>query len=339
MKKVKLKQGTLAWENARATRIGSSEIFDIVKYYATDEELQNCGINSEKFREESPFTTAWALYHKMKDNGIFQRQELPPEFAVYGHVVEPYGVKVLQEGRKQKLKAGEVYASDRLITSLDISGISEDIDVRHFDYGVGEVPVGKRFVCEQKTIMPAKLKKGLPIKYILQAQYQIAMTKADFYILQLMVLENDTPYERGYISGMSKAKMNAYLKDNMTVTHLYFQNNEHLSMLIKSCLDRFFADVDNSKEPTPYIENDKQKNIIESLRANTFYNDSLVLDYNLDEYVVAKSASEKAESARKEVLQRIIETAMKNNASRFKSEDGTTASFSKSGAFLVKESK
>ena len=65
MKKAKLKQGTLAWEKAKATRIGSSEIFDIVKYYATDEELQNCGINAEDFRLEKPYTTVWALYHKI----------------------------------------------------------------------------------------------------------------------------------------------------------------------------------------------------------------------------------------------------------------------------------
>jgi hypothetical protein len=187
--------------------------------------------------------------------------------------------------------------------------------------------------------MPAKLKKGLPIKYILQAQYQIAMTNADFFILQLMVLNNDTPYERGCISSMTRKKMNAYLDENMTVTHLYFQNNEHLAMLIKSCLDRFFTDVDSSKEPTPYIVNDKVKNIIESLRANTFYNDSLVLDFELGKYIKAKAESDRTESERKAILQGIIETAMKHNASRFKSEDGTTASFDKRGAFLVKEKK
>jgi hypothetical protein len=85
--KTKLKQGTIAWEQARDTRIGSSDIFDIVKYYATDDELQNCGINAEAFREENPYTTAWALYHKMKRDGLFHREELPPELADYGHTV------------------------------------------------------------------------------------------------------------------------------------------------------------------------------------------------------------------------------------------------------------
>lgn len=192
MNKTKLKQGTLEWEKARLTRIGGSEVFDIVRYYATDEELQNCGINAERFKEEKPYTTAWALYHKLLNDGIYQRQSLPPEFAEYGHAVEPYGLKVLQTGRTHKLKPGEVYASDKLIASLDISGVSEDIDVRPFNYGGGFVPVGKKFVCEQKTMMPTVIKRGLPFKYIVQAQYQITMTKADFYILQIMVLGNDT---------------------------------------------------------------------------------------------------------------------------------------------------
>ena len=81
MKKVKLKQNTLSWEKARSTRIGSSEVFDIVRYYASDDELQNCGINAERFREESPYTTAWALYHKILNDGVYKREELAPEYA------------------------------------------------------------------------------------------------------------------------------------------------------------------------------------------------------------------------------------------------------------------
>jgi len=339
MNKTRLKQGTLAWENARETRIGSSEVFDIVRYYSSDDELQNCGINAEDLRAEKPYTTAWALYHKMQNDGIYQRQSLPPELAEYGHAVEPYGLSVLQAGRKAKLKAGEVYVSGKLIASLDISGISEEIDERPFDYGSGMVGIGRHFVCEQKSIMPQVLKKGFPIKYIIQAQYQIAMTKADFYILQIMKLEEDTIFERGKITQMSNSKKKLYLQGKMTVTHLYFQNNESLAMLIKVCLERFFADVDNHREPTPFIEHDNQRNIIDSIRINTFYNKNLTLDFELSEYMRAKEESEIAEARRKAVLQGIIETAKKYNASQFLSLDGTRASFSASGAFLIKPPK
>ena len=340
MNKTKLKQGTLDWEKARLTRVGGSEVFDIVRYYATDEELQNCGINAEKFKEEKPYTTAWSLYHKILNDGVYQRNELAPEFAEYGHAVEPYGLDILQAGRTRKLKSGEVYASDKLIASLDISGVSEEVDVRPFNYGSGFVPVGKKFVCEQKTMMPNVVKRGLPFKYIVQAQYQILMTGADFYILQIMVLQNDTVFERGKITQMSKKKRAEYLKDKMSVNMLYFADNPHLSALIKICLERFFSDVKDRKEPKAYIVHDTQKNIIESIRLNTSYNKKLTLTYDLTEYAKAKEKADEAEENRKTCLQKIIEQAKEYNASRFQTQDGKfSGSFSASGAFLLKETE
>lgn len=339
MVKTRLKQGTLDWEKARALRIGGSEVFDIVRYYASDRELLNCGINAEKFKSEKPYTTAWALYHKMIGDGIYQKPELEPEFAEYGHAAEPYGLYILKKGRKGKLKAGEVYISDKLIASLDISGISEDVDRRPFNYGSGIVKSEKRFVCEQKTMQPKMIKNGLPFKYIIQAQYQILMTRADFYILQLMVLKNDTVFERGKITEMSLYRRIKYLDENMTVTNLYFQNNERLSSLIKVCLDRFFEAVEKQNEPTAFIEYDAQKNIIESIRLNTAFGKDFVLEFDLSPYLKAKAAADQAESKRKEELQRITEAAKEHNICRFKSGDGTTGSFSAAGAFLIKEPK
>ena len=162
MKKVKLKQGTLAWEKVRQSRIGSSEIFDIVRYYSTDEELQNCGINAEDFKSETPFTSVWSLYHKLRNDGLYRKAAIEPENAEYGHATEPYGVKKLQTGRANKLRPGEVYISDRLIASLDISGIAEEIDCVPFCNGSGTPQVGQRFVCEQKSLRPNVIKKSLP---------------------------------------------------------------------------------------------------------------------------------------------------------------------------------
>ncbi len=336
LRKTSLKQGTLTWEKARETRIGGSEVFDIVRYYATDEELQNCGISAEKFKNEKPYTTAWALYHKILNDGVYQKQELPPEFAEYGHALEPVGVHFLSALRSQKLTPGEVYASDRLIASLDISGISEETDERPFDYGTGMVKRGKHFVCEQKTMQPTKVKNGIPFKYIIQAQYQILATGADFYILQIMVLKNDTPFERGKIVQMSKKKRIEYLQDKLSISNLYFQNNEHLAALISVCIERFFKAVDEHREPTPYIATDKQKNIIESIRLNTYYNKNLTLEYDLTDYVKAKEEADAAAERKEAELQKIIETAKEYNASRFNSEKNT-GFFSAAGAFLIKE--
>lgn len=336
MRRVKLKQGTLAWEKARETRIGSSEIFDIIKYYSTDEELQNCGINAEHFRAEKPYTTVWGLYHKVLKDGFYQSEELPPEFAEYGHAVEPYGVRVLQKGRQKKLKPGEVWLDDRLIASLDIAGTAEAIDVVSFENGYGTPKIGQRFVCEQKTMLPQVIKNGLPYKYIVQAQYQILQTKADFYILQLMVLNDDTVFNRGKICQMPYSKRYKYLDDNMRVSHLYFKNNEHLSSLIGECIKRFFADVDAGCEPMPFIAYDTPRNIIESIRLNVLYNDKLVVDYDLNSYIEAKKAEGDAEQKRKAELQKIVEFAKGNNACRFRAADGTTAAFAKDGSFRMK---
>ena len=336
MKTVRVKQGTLAWEKLRESRIGSSEIFDIVRYYATDEELQNCGINAEKFRAEKPYTTAWLLYHKMLGDGVYKREALAPEFAEYGHAAEPYGVHVLQRGRRKKLKPGKVYVNDRLIASLDIEGIAENIDEVPFDYGDGTPKEGQKFACEQKTMMPQVIKHGIPFKYIIQAQYQILETKADFFILQIMVLDEDTPFIRGKICQMSKQKRFSYLDENMRVAMYCFKNNEHLAQLIDECIKRFFEAVDNRDEPTPFIDCDSQQNIIESIRLNSAYSEDMTLEYDLSAFGKAKTAEETAEKSRKDELQRIVELAHKNNACRFRAPDGSTAVFSKNGRFLYR---
>ena len=137
---------------------------------------------------------------------------------------------------------------------------------------------------------------------------------------------------------MTKKKRAEYLKDKMSVNMLYFANNPHLSALIKVCLERFFADVDNSREPKAYIVHDTQKNIIESIRINTAYNKNLTLTYDLTEYLKAKEEADEAEEKRKAELQKITEQAKEYNASRFTTEDGKlTGSFSAAGAFLLKE--
>ena len=217
MKKIKVKQGTRAWENIKDSRIGSSEVFDIVRYYATDTELQNCGIDAEMFRNEQPFVSTWALYHKLLNDGVYQKPLLEPALAEYGLAMESYGQYVLQEYREFRLRKGEVFVSDKLIASLDISGISEEIDDREFDFGNGRVPLGQPFVCEQKTISPYK--DHLPLKYIIQAQYQITMSKKKFFILQAMILDKDTDFERGKIVSLannsSKKKFYDYVKDRV----------------------------------------------------------------------------------------------------------------------------
>lgn len=340
MKRISLKQGTRVWENAKQTRIGSSEVFDIVRYYAEDTELQNCGINAEMFREEQPFVSTWALYHKILNDGIYKKPLLEPQFSEYGLAMETYGLHHLQKGRELKLRKGVVYISDKLIASLDISGISEEIDEQPFDFGNGTIKAGKRFVCEQKTIFP--FKDHLPLKYIIQAQYQILMSHSDYFMLQTMILNEDTPFERGKIVAMAnsnKKKFIEYVEPRVKVQYFRFNNNEALAKLIKLCIDRFFRDIENRKEPTPYLETDKISSIICSIRNNSFYNPEMEKEFDLTKYIEAKMKYDLAEVDKQVELQEIVEFAMKNNCSKFYSKDGTRASFSANGRLLIKEPK
>ena len=338
MKKMKIKQGTRAWECLKESRIGSSEVFDIVRYYASNDELQNCGFDAKKFKDELPFVTTWALYHKMLKDDIYQKPLLAPELGEYGLAMEAYGLKTLQEGREFRLRKGDVFVSDKLIASLDISGISEDIDKREFDFGQGSVEGGKKFVCEQKTVSP--FKDHLPLKYVIQAQYQITQSQSNFFILQAMILDNDTPFERGKIVALAntnKKKFFDYVKDKVKVQLFYFNHNEALAQLIKKCLDRFFKDVEQRKEPKPFILVDNVSDIMASIRNNSFYNPDLTKEYDLTEYVKSKKDYDAASKAKTEAQQKLIEFAMENNCSRFIGEDGYSVVLSSNGRFLLRE--
>ena len=232
-----------------------------------------------------------------------------------------------------------MFIDNRLIASLDVRGTAEDIDMIDFHYGHGIPRTGEKFVCEQKSINPQIIKNGLPFKYIMQAQYQIIMTKCNFYILQLMVLKEDTVFIRGKICQMSRKKKYDYLNKNMSVSHYYFKNNEHLAQLIAACLERFFHAVDNHKEPTAFIEYDKTRHILESIRINTYFNKDLTLPYDLTTYLCLKEKEDIAIKNRKDELQRIVELAKEFNTSRFQSDNGLTASFSADGKFLIKKPK
>lgn len=339
MRLVKVKQGTLDWEKLRESRIGSSEIYDIVRYYAKDEELQNCGINAEDFRNEEPYTTVWALYHKLQKDGLFKRGAVAREDAEYGHAVEPYGVHKLKSGRAGKIYAGKVYTSDRLIASLDASGVAEDIDRVPYTYGNGTPKVGERFVCEQKSMRPERTKSHIPYKYIIQAQYQVIQTRSDFFILQIMVLDEDTAFIRGKICQMSRPTRFKYLDEHMSVTNYYFKNNPHLSALIDTCINRFFADVDNNCEPRAYLSSDSQQNIILSIRQNALFDDNAVFETELSAYIKAKEYEDIAKSHRIEEIQKLVDIAKEHNLCRFRSSDGTTAHFAKNGRFLIKPPK
>ena len=201
--------------------------------------------------------------------------------------------------------------------------------------------VGEKFVCEQKTISPYK--GHLPLKYVIQAQYQISMSKANYFILQAMILNEDTPFERGKIVALAntnKSKFFDYVKGKVKIQHIYFNNNEALAQLIKVCIYRFFEAVEKREEPAPFIQIDNISNIIVSIRQNSFYNPELAKEYDLTKYIKLKKECDLAELNKRQEMQKIIEFIMDNNCSRlFDSVSGYSAFFTSNGRFLLKEPK
>ena len=104
MKRLKIKQGTRVWESVKESRIGGSEVFDIVRYHAKDDELYNCGIDAKKLKDELPFVSTWALYHKILNDGIYQKPLLDPSLSEYGLAMETYGLHLIQKDRNFNLR-------------------------------------------------------------------------------------------------------------------------------------------------------------------------------------------------------------------------------------------
>jgi hypothetical protein len=184
-------------------------------------------------------------------------------------------------------------------------------------------------------MMPFKVKDGLPYKYIIQAQYQISKADAKFFILQLMVLNDDNDFLRGKICQMSKKKRFEYLDENLTTSLIYFANNEHLSRLIDTCLERFFSDVDAGKEPKAYIETDSVSNILESIRINTFFDANKEVNCDLSLYARLKEQEADIKKKKDAELSNIINLALERNSVKFKDGD-TSAIFDKRGRFLLR---
>ena len=160
--------------------------------------------------------------------------------------------------------------------------------------------------------------------------------RMDFYILQLMVLDQDDTFLRGKLCGMGRNRRHAYFDKHLRVSLFYFKNNVQLGRLIEECLKRFFLDVEHSREPRAFLEQDCPANIIESIRLNALHQDAFPLPENLERYLKLKISADNAEKLRKEELQRLIDIAKENNCCKFISEDGTTGMFDKRGGFRVR---
>lgn len=205
--KTEFRQNTPEWLEEKNSGIGASEIAAVVKSFVPQKELME--LMGEKpalnFLGEDLYSTGYQVYHKIKRG--YRLPPLPDEFSIYGHAMEKY-----LDWKMQDHPDFDFQGTEDFIRRPDISpyavcspdGYAESRCGSFVDINLKTHTAG-RLVWEKKTVNPFKAARenifynGLPWQYIFQNQYQMLLCNADAGIISSMVLEPDTPFNRGRI--------------------------------------------------------------------------------------------------------------------------------------------
>lgn len=257
MKTQNLKQNTDSWLSFKKSRIGSSEIFGLIRYYCTPEELQNAGIDSDKFNDD-PYITAYQLYHKLKNPALYIEPEFNYMLSKFGYKIEKFVLDHLQKEKKYNstYKKGSVVADDIKIASIDIEGRADSSqiikDSNDYDISLADTP---EFIVESKGVSVFKSKKdkieivGVDWKFIFQLQYQLLCSGKKWGKIIAVALNKDNLFERGYISGLSNAKALKYIGENSKIYEFVHIARPEYQYLIESALEKFQIDLKTNQEP------------------------------------------------------------------------------------------
>ena len=205
--KTEFKQNTPEWLEEKNCSIGASEIAAVVKSFVPQKELME--LMGEKpalnFLAEDLYSTGYQVYHKIKRG--CRIPPLPDELSIYGHAMEKYldwkmrdNTDFACQGTEDFIKRPDI--SPYAVCSPD--GYAESLHDSFVDVNC-KTHTTKRLVWEKKTVNPFKAARenifynGLPWQYIFQNQYQMLLCGCDAGIISSMVLENDTPFNRGRI--------------------------------------------------------------------------------------------------------------------------------------------
>lgn len=257
MEKLSLKQGGQQWLDLKKNRIGSSEIFGLIRHYITEQELQNVGINTENFKDEA-YTTAWQLYQKFTNPLVYVEPEFDKNLSLFGRRIEEFAFDYLKkQGEYNSVYAkGGVYFDEHRIASLDITGKAASTDIiqdsngynisliDHPDFLV-EAKGQASFISQSKGVST----QGADWKFIFQLQYALMLTGFRWGKILMASLLNDNEFERGYISALPKKSAIDYIAKNSEIFEFIYVARPEYQYLIEKALDRFFFDVKARNEP------------------------------------------------------------------------------------------
>jgi len=282
----KIKQKSEKWLELKRTKIGSSEIYGLVKNYIKPQELESLGINSAEFTEK-PYTTAWELYHKFT-NPNYVGRSLSWELAEYGNSMEKFAFKWLKKGnfkyQNSIFTQGNVYANDNdiRIASLDIEGETDSKEIIK-DANGNYIALGedKNFIIEVKAMSKFKASKnqilteGVDWKYILQLQWQLWCRNINWGAILVFELLNDTQANRGYVirCGETLNKKDYEYIDNATQKRIFFYKRlPQYEKIFELALERFMNDVKFKNEPKFVSTENKAFWIQQLMRRDDFMN-------------------------------------------------------------------
>lgn len=238
-------------------RIGSSEIFTLVQYYLSDQELLNFGIQPTSVRGEEPFRTAFYLYHKVRGT-LPKVIELTRAMGDFGLAAEYVAEKWMKEQGYEVSRPEQVVVGNR-VASADFMVRSKTVINQD---GV-IIPPNTDFIVENKTFVPQMLKKvkaeGIPFKYICQLQYQLWLYDIRAGAFSSLELCNDTADERAYIAGVFAGSTSKGLKQfyaRFTKSLIFMECRQEFGPMFDLVLSRFFADVNTGREPRTCLADD-----------------------------------------------------------------------------------
>ena len=250
--RINVKQRSQKWLDLKKSKLGSSEVFGLVKYYITDEELQNVGINKDEF-QDTPYCTAFELFHKFKNPDLYITKPFTKELSLFGQRIEEFAYLYLTgEGNKynSETKGGGVYCDEGLIASLDFeakANSSEIIqDANGYDISLLDIP---NHLIEIKGSSQYLLKskdsafKGVDWKFIFQTQFAMMLSGFKWARIFIVSLLDDNQFERGYICGLPEKRALKYIRDHAELYNFIYKERPEYQYLIKTAIQRFEYDL------------------------------------------------------------------------------------------------
>jgi hypothetical protein len=333
--RVRLKQKSQEWLDFKKNKIGSSEIFGLIKYYITEEELINIGINKDFF-QDLPYSTAYELFHKLKNPSLYISEPLKKEYVLYGDKIEEFAYEYLTSEYNpynSKISHGGIFTKDNLIASLDFEGeansnkIIEDVNNNYISLKDNPKYLIEIKAMSQSLVKSSKLlTMGCDWKFIFQTQFAMMLSGYKFCKIFIVSLINDNQFERGYICGLNKKQAYKYIMQNAEFYSFIYKERPEYQYLIKLALDRFNFDLRANN--TPKLPNNINNTLIYRLadqRGNLLGTrkqqiESVKFDLYFDLLEKQKNITNKMNKIKKDICELMLnsgKTKLKANSGEF----------------------